>query len=350
VTEPSPGAGGLRWTPAYVRVRASSVLLVFFAVITAVVVRGVFVSAHRTIAWAFATALVAALLLPVVNRLDRHLPRVLALVVTVVGFAVISAGLWAGARATLVREAEHLKERAPAAASTLEKRYSWAERADLTGRVDALVAHIEKPSTGQRLGRAAGTASAYFVPGILVLFLMVYGPKMVAGGLAQLPESRRARASRLVSGTVSDARVQILVAVSQAVVVGLVIGGVSAAVGLEAPFLIGLVAGLLGIVPAVGVVLGSLPAILLATALASPAAGLGLLAVAVALQAVQVVLVRPALRRSVGEVGPALAVIVMLVAYELYGIGGSVFAFVGLVFVMALVRRVGLEHDEGVPT
>jgi predicted PurR-regulated permease PerM len=347
VTEPSPGTGGLRWTPTYVRVRASSVLLVFLAVIAAVVMRDVFVSAHRTIAWAFATALLAALLLPVVTRLSRHLPHFLALVLTVVGFALISAGLWAGARSTVVREAEHLKERAPTAAATLEKKYSWAERADLTGRVDALIAHMKKPSTGQQLGRAAGTASAYFVPGILVLFLMVYGPRMVSGGVAQLPEARRARASRLVSGTVSDARVQILVALTQAVAVGFVIGGVSAAVGLEAPFLIGFIAGLLGIVPAVGIVLGSLPAVLLAVALASPAAGLALLAVAVALQAVQVVLVRPALRRSVGDVGPALAVVVMLIAYELYGIGGAVYAFVGLVFVMALVRRVGLEHDEG---
>ena len=124
---------------------------VFAAVIAAVLVRNVFVSAHRTIAWAFATALLAVLLLPVVDRLARHMPRFLALVLTVVALAVISAGLWAGARSTIVREAENLKERAPVAATTLEGKYSWAKQADLTGRVDSLVAHIEKPSTGQRV-------------------------------------------------------------------------------------------------------------------------------------------------------------------------------------------------------
>jgi predicted PurR-regulated permease PerM len=350
VTESSPGASAVRWTPTTVRVRASSVLLVFTAVIAAVLVRNVFVSAHRTIAWAFATALLAVLLLPVVDRLARHMPRFLALVLTVLALAVISAGLWAGARSTIVREAEHLKERAPVAATTLEQKYSWAKQADLTGRVDSLVAHIQNPSTSQKVSRAAGTASAYFVPGILVLFLMVYGPKMVTGGLAQLPESRRAGASRLLSATVSDARAQILIAVTQACVVGLVIGGLSAAVGLEAPFLIGLVAGLFGIIPAVCIMLGSLPAILLATALASPGAGLLVLAAAVTLQVVQVAVVRPAMSRTVGEVGPALAVITVLLAYELYGVGGATYAFIGLIFAMAFVRRVGMARETGDPT
>ena len=109
MTESSSIASAARWTPTAVRVRASSVLLVFTAVIAAVLVRNVFVSAHRTIAWAFATALLAVLLLPVVDRLARHMPRFLALVLTVVALAVISAGLWAGARSTIVREAENLK-------------------------------------------------------------------------------------------------------------------------------------------------------------------------------------------------------------------------------------------------
>ena len=331
------------------RVRPSSVLLVFGAVIAAVLVRNVFVSAHRTIGWAFATALLAVLLAPLVDRLGRHMPRFLALVLTVAALALVSAGLWGGARATIVREAEHLKQSAPTAAATLEQKYSWAKKADLTGRVDSLVAHLNAPSTGQQVGRAAGTASAYFVPGILVLFMLVYGPKMVAGGLAQLPESRQAGASRLLSATVSDARAQILIALSQATIVGFVIGGLSAAVGLEAPFLIGLVAGLLGIVPALGIVLGSLPAILLATALVSPGAGLLLVVAAVILQAVQVVVVRPRMHRSVGDVGPALAVITGLIAYELYGFGGAFYAYLSLIFVMAFVRRVGMVRDSGVP-
>lgn len=349
LTPPPSGSGAVVWTPTFVRVRASSVLLVFVAVIAAVLVRNVFVSAHRTIGWAFATALLAVLLAPIVDRLGRHMPRFLALVLTIAALALLSAGLWAGARTAIVREADHLKQRAPAAATTLEQQYSWAKRADLTARVDALVAHLNKPSTGQQVGRAAGTASAYFVPGILVLFFLVYGPKMVAGGLAQLPESRQAGASRLLSATASDARAQILIAVAQATVVGLVIGGLSAAVGLEAPFLIGLVAGLLGIVPAMGIMLGSLPAILFATAFSGPGAGLVLLAAAITLQAVQVAVVRPRMHRSVGDVGPALAVVTGLIAYELYGFGGAIYAFMALIFVMAFVRRVGMVREAGVP-
>ena len=349
MTEPAGAASEARWMPTVVRIRVSSMLLVAFAVIAAIVIRGVFVSAHRAIGWAFATVVMAALLLPLVDHLARHLPRSLALTLVALGLVVVSAGLWAGVRSTAVREAEHLKVRAPVAAAALEKKYSWAKKADVTGRVDSLVAHIQGPSTGQKTSRAAGKASAYFVPLILMLFIMVYGPKMVTGGLEQLPEQRRDGASRLLSATVHDARIQILVTVAQACVVGLVIGGLSAAAGIEAPFLIGFIAGFLGMIPAVGIMLGSLPAILLATALAGPRQGLVVLIAAVTLQVVQVAVVRPAMSRSVGEVGPALAVITTLLAYELYGFGGAFYAFIGLIFVMALVRRVGMAHDSGAP-
>ena len=216
VTEPADAASEARWMPTVVRIRVSSMLLVAFAVIAAIVIRGVFVSAHRAIGWAFATVVMAALLLPLVDHLARHLPRSLALTLVALGLVVVSAGLWAGVRSTAVREAEHLKVRAPVAAAALEKKYSWAKKADVTGRVDSLVAHIQGPSTGQKTSRAAGKASAYFVPLILMLFIMVYGPKMVTGGLEQLPEQRRDGASRLLSATVHDARIQILVTVAQA--------------------------------------------------------------------------------------------------------------------------------------
>ena len=60
--------------------------------------------------------------------------------------------------------------------------------------------------------------------------------------------------------------------------------------------------------------------------------------------------VRPAMSRTVGDVGPALAIVTVLLAYELYGIGGATYAFIGLIFVMAFVRRVGMVRDTGVPS
>jgi predicted PurR-regulated permease PerM len=281
-----------------------------------------------------------------VERLSRHVPRFLALVVTLLAFAVVAAGLWAGARHLIIREADSLKARAPAAASRLEAKYSWATKADLTARVDDLVAHFDTPSTGTEVKQAAGTASAYFVPGILVLFLMVYGPRMVEGGLAQLPDERRPVAERLLRGSVADARAQILAVVAQIVAVGTTIGIVSGLAGLEAPFLLGLLAGFFSVLPAMGILLGSLPAVLLAFAFEGFTTGIAVLVVAAGLQALEIAVVRPRMHRTVGDVGPALIAIVALLAYELYGIGGATYAYLGLVFVMAFVRRVGLQHEE----
>lgn len=338
-------APAVAWTPATVRVRPSTILAVVGAVVAAIVAADVFSAAHRAVGWAFAAALLAMLLLPIEQRLDRRLPRALALVVTVLGFALVAGALWAGARHQLIEETERIKVAAPAAATSLEGRYEWAQRADLAARVDDLIAAFDPPSGGDEAERVAGTAVAYFVPGILTLFLMVYGPRMVRGALAQVPELRRTVAEPVLQATVRDVRAQVLWAALEALVVGAVVGAVAGALDLPAPVLLGLVAGLLSVLPVMGITIGSLPTVLLALALHSAAAALGVLALALGLQVVEVALVRPRVRARAGDVGPALTVVVGVLAFDLYGIGGAIYGYVGLVFVLALVRQLGLERE-----
>ena len=328
-----------------VRIGPSSVLAIVGAVVAAIVIRNVFVAAHRTIGWAFAAALLAMLLAPLVDRLDRRLPRLLALVVTVLGFALAAGVLWAGARHEILTEGERIQVEAPRVAADLEAEYRWAEQADLTSRVDDLLAAFEPPSAGAQASQVAGTAFAHVVPTILTLFLIIYGPRLVEGGLAQLPERRRVEARRLLAATVADVRVQVAYAAVEGVVVGVAIGALAKVFGLPAPLMLGLIAGLLSVVPVMGIVIGALPATLLALGLESVSAALVVFGVALAMDLTVVLVVRPRFRARVGEVGPTLTVLVALVAFDLYGIGGAIYGFLGLVFVLTFVRELGLQPD-----
>jgi predicted PurR-regulated permease PerM len=333
------------WSLAEVRIRPASIVALVGAIVAALVVRNMFVQAHRVIGWAFAAALVAMLLLPLVERLDRHLPRAIALVVTVLGFALIAGVLWASVRYEVIGQAERIKKEGPPAAASLETKYSWAERADLTARVDDLIAKLETPSTRAEVTEAAGTVFAYFVPGILMLFFMIYGPRMVAGALAQIPEERRPAVRRVASATVRDVRVQVAYAAVEALLFGLLIGGTAELIGLPAPVLLGLIAGLLSVLPVMGSVIGVIPAVLLALALKGVPAALVLLALALAAEVVDSVVVRPRIRGRAGDVGPALIVVVTLLAFDLYGIGGALYGFITVVFVVAFVRQLGFHRE-----
>jgi predicted PurR-regulated permease PerM len=320
-------------------------MLVLLAAISAVILRNVFVAAHRAIGWTIAAALLAVLLVPVVHRLQRHMPRILALVITLVGFALLAGVLWAGTRHQIILGIKEIKVEAPKAAATFESKYGWAKDADVVARVNNLVSRISTPSTTSEVTNIVGTTTSYFVPGILTLFLMVYGAKMVAGALGQIAEPRRSVITDMVQRSADLGRLQILLAVAQAFAVGLVVWTVCTIMGLPAAFLLALTAGLFGILPAMGIVLGGLPAIFMAVALHGEGAGLAMAAVILGLQLVEALVARPWIRRRGGDVGPALILVIVLLAFELYGIGGATYAYISLVFAMAFVHQLALRGD-----
>ena len=104
---PKPVSGdGPRRTPVrplWVSVSLGSTLLVIGAVVAAVGLANLFVAARRPLAWAAAASVAAWLLSGVIDILGRWVPRGLAVVVTVLGLALVAGGGWVGVRATLAR-------------------------------------------------------------------------------------------------------------------------------------------------------------------------------------------------------------------------------------------------------
>ena len=327
-----------------VRVTAGSVMILLAGAAAALVLRNAFKAAHRQLGWAFACVFVALLLAPIVEFLRRFMPKWLAMLITMVSVGLFTATAWAGILVN-IRDGFHtLEKQAPAAAASLERRSAAARQFKLVERVDSLIANFRQPSAGAAVGKAVGAAGTYFVCGILTLFFLIYGPKMLEGAFAQFSDRRRRfTAERRLLTALRNARRYILASMVQLVVVSSAVGLLSWSIGLPAPLVLGVLSGAIGLIPNLGIVVGGLPALLLATGLEPWRDAVFVLVVLLALQVVEGVVVRKRVDKASVHVGPALPAIVALIGYELYGIGGACYGAAGLVFLMAWLDVVGLD-------
>lgn len=319
--------------------------LLLAAFVLALLLRNSFVSAHRQIGWAVACIVVAALLSPVVDLLDRRMPRWLALLLTMVGAGAATFVLWVGLVVNLDDGFDTLSSEAPKAAASLERRYEVAREFRLVERVDSLINSLRSQGGGA-VGRAASAAGTYLVCGILTLFFLVYGPRMLRALFAQFSDTeRRARSERRVGAALRNGRRYIGFAAAQTVVVAAVVGLVAWAFDLPAPLVLGALAATIGLIPTLGIVVGGLPALLLASGLNEwrSVAVIGL--VLLCLQIVEAVVVRPRVDRATVHVGPALPALVGLLGYELYGVGGALYGAAVLVFVIAWLDAIGVDNQ-----
>jgi predicted PurR-regulated permease PerM len=322
----------------WVTVSLGSTLLVIGAVVAAVGLAGVFVAARRPLAWAAAASVAAWLLSGVIDILGRWVPRGLAVVVTVLGLVLVAVGGWVGARATLAAEVDQLRRTLPAAASDLEARFRAAADFDLTERTTTFVNDLDhRFGIHAQLTAGAGTASTYLVSGILMLFLIGYGPRFVAAALLQIADpARRASVTAVVDRASQAARAYLLIVLAQAIVVTAVCSAVFYLLDLPAPFVLGLLVGWLSAVPYLGILLGGLAPLLVAVTEPHLLTYLVLAALLVGLQSVEILAVRPRADRTV-RVGPALTLAGILIGFELYGFGGALYGTALLVLFWAVL-------------
>jgi predicted PurR-regulated permease PerM len=316
-----------------------STLLVIAAIGTAIVVGDVFVAARRTLGWALATAIVACLLSAIIDLLSRWMRRGIALLLTILVVAALGVGTWLGVMTSLRSEVNHIRVSLPASASKLERRYDAAAQFRLTERVNSFVAGVDKRfSSSAAVSKAAGTAPVYFVNGVLLLFFLGYGPRFLSGALDQIADpDRRAKVAQVFSRAAIRARTYVLLTLAQVLVI-VVVGTVAfSLLGLPAPFVLGLALGTMSAVPYLGCVLGILPALLLAVADGDRVDIVGVIALVVALQLVELLVIRRYVDHRTIRVGPALVLIGGIIGFELYGGGGAVYGTIALVFGLAVV-------------
>ena len=105
-----------------------------------------------------------------------------------------------------------------------------------------------------------------------MLFLLIYGPRFVAGGLGLIDDpAGRERTRAVIDRSIESGRGYLLLAIAKAVTIVVITWIVFVLVDLEASFVLGLTVGSLSVIPDLGIVLGGLPAMLFAAASGVPA-------------------------------------------------------------------------------
>ena len=346
MSDAAAGAAG-RPPARLVRFTPSAALLVTAGVFAAFVLRNVFVAAHQIVGWIVACALVALLIDPLVNLLQRHLPRVLSVVVVVVTMVAIVVGIVAGLTRELLSSLDDLEEAAPEAARRLEERYAWAADIDVTSRVADLVERINETVRSETIDRAFGRLPTFLVTGVLMLFLLAFGRRYVLGMLSLFDDlGRRQTVRRVLLLGARHGRTYILFTLAHSLVNGLIVGIASWLLDLPAPVSLGFAVGLMTAIPLIGTFVGGVPALLLAFGSSSWTVGVTVLALLVTLQAVEVLVVRPVVDSRSVRVGTTVAIVVVLVAFDLYGVGAAMCGFALAAIGLAALDVYGASRDE----
>jgi predicted PurR-regulated permease PerM len=325
----------------YVGLSAGSAALLVGAVVTAVLLADVFDAAHRTFGWVAACSVVALLIDPAVALVDRALPRVLAIIVVLLTVAGVIALVGVG----VVREAtdslDQLVEEAPQAAAELEDRYDWAEQANLAQRVSDTVEELDTRIRSDALSQATDAAPAYLVTTILMLFLLAYGKRYANAFCDQFGEPRRSRLRVVLFAAARRGRRWLLGSLLLAAFSGTAVAVTAWWLGLPAVVSLGVLAGLLSTLPLIGVLVGGVPAALLALGFDGWPSALVVGAVLVTLQLFEAIVYRPWLERRSVRVGPTFPLVVGLLGFELYGVGGALYGIALAVIGLAALDAAG---------
>jgi predicted PurR-regulated permease PerM len=330
---------------------ASGVVAVALLVAGVLAVR-IFVAAHRPLSWAAAAVVGAAVLDPVVEVLAPRIRRVPAVLLCFLVAGTAAVGLAYLVLHDMDQAVDRLAAVAPDAATAIEERDDrlgqLARDMDLTNRVDDFVDALEErfgESGGEAIRSTALTAPAYFAGAILTVFLLSYGPRIGAAAIMQLPIERRPVVRRVLGRASRRARHAGLLIILDGVVVGVLSWATCRALDLPAPAALGLVAATMAILPHVGILLGAVPVALLALGLSSGPAATAVIAVAIALQALDSLVVRPRIDRYV-HVGLLTPVVFLVLAHAVYGVGAAVFGFAYVVFAIAVLDELVQEIAE----
>jgi predicted PurR-regulated permease PerM len=336
-----------------VRISARSAVLAVLAVVLAILAQRLFVSAHQPLSWAVAAAVVAVLIDPVVDVLDRRLPRILSVIITLLVAAAATWGVIYIAFDNLSSGVDRLSESARDAAAELEARDDSigdaARDVEAERRVDLFVDALDERVTGTDdvLASTAGTAPTYFIGGILTLFFMSYGPALARAAVDQLPDPRtREDVESVVTRALRRSRRAILLTVAEGVVVGLAVAGAASLLDVPAPAALGLVAGVMAMLPHVGLVLGAVPLILLMLALKSEVVTVVTVVVVLACQLGDSFWLRRRISLHSVHIGLLVPWVVALVAYEVYGVGGAAYGLALAVFGLAILDELARRSQE----
>jgi predicted PurR-regulated permease PerM len=328
----------LRFTP-------SSVFRALAMVAGTLLALTIFRAATRPLGWLVVAAIGAALLGPFVALLQRALPRGLAVVV-----ALLVAAMAFGAVAYVTVEdlgneldrAQRISRRAAGELERSERFGEFAREIELRNRVntfvDELPDRLRGGNTAEAIQSAASRGVSFLITFVLLLFLLASGPKFVNGGLNQIDDPiRRERVRSTLFGAYERFWRYVFATLGRAFVAGLFTFAVVKIADLPAPVLLAVWVGAWSIVPAVGVVVGSLAVSLIALP-ESFSLSAWLLVLFLGYQVFDAIVLEKRIDRATLHLGSFGTFVAAALGLEAYGLGGLIVATLLAIFAAGAVR------------
>jgi predicted PurR-regulated permease PerM len=177
---------------------------------------------------------------------------------------------------------------------------------------------------------------AFLATGVLSLFFLLHGPKMLGAAARQIenPE-HRATVERAAHSAYERGFGYVRRTILMSAMAGLFTYLVARAADVPGPAPLAVWAALWDVVPLLGAFLGTLPVVVLAAAV-DPAKGTLLACLFIGYQVFEQVVVQRRTERQTMRVGPFLTVAAAFAGLELYGLGGALLVLLIVILVVAV--------------
>jgi predicted PurR-regulated permease PerM len=330
-----------------VRVGWRSIVLAVLIVALVLVARVVVHSSTRVIGWFLAAAVVAALIAPVIQRLDRAMPRPLAVSIVVIGLAGVFGLAAYIVFADIQTEVARVQQAAPEVASDIEASPRFGKTArdmnlsqHVRDFVDQLPERVQGGDAAQVLRTTATRGVSFLVGLVLTLFMVSYGPRLFQAGLRQIDDEER---REMLDHALMRAYRRTWLALSgrfvRAIGVGLIAYGAARIGDLPGARVLALFCAAWSVIPSFGIIVGAIPIIAFAGGFRGSESALGMFVLFFGLQVLDAVLNRLSTNPARLAIGPVVPLVAAMLGFESNGIGGALVAIAFALFGVALLEE-----------
>lgn len=307
----------------------------------------VFDSASRSIGWIVFSSVLAMMLYPALNLLDKFLPRSLGVFFLLLLVAVLIALPAYTVIDNVNRQTHKLENSLPERARALETSGRFAKsfkEFQLEQKVKTAIVRIPETLQGgtrqEQLRANADRAIAFVAGGVLMIFFLLYGNRLVEGALTIIEDKKQRNRLREILRRAYSKSVEFgWSQVGLSVAVGLTTYLVCRLSNIPAAGLLGVWVALWNVVPVFGVVLGSMPAVLLAGA-QSLRLALVLLAFFIIYEVAESWVRHKLLGPHTLRIDSIITILVVFGGLELYGLGGALAGLIITSFVHGLLGEI----------
>lgn len=290
------------------------------------------------------------------DRLDSYMPRWAAAILTFLAFLALLTGFFFLVWPSVQSQLATIRTDVPTIIDDVTGWFQEQYRAIMGSEAEGEVAETVQRRMGQEaagivagalplLNTAMGAVAGLLVVIFTGLFLAANPGSYRQGMLALLPVRGRERVAEALDQTSEALRRWIGGVVIAMVAIFLLTTGALWLLGVPAFLALGLIAGLLELIPFVGPILSAIPAIALGLTV-SPTMGLWVTLLYIGVQQIEGNLLTPLIMRQAVSLRPALVLLFQMAMSVLFGFIGLLVAVPLLVVIRIFVKRLYVDRLE----